>query len=167
MVGTFQNEFICISRGPEALSQSSHSLRAVRDFGLSRNLVLGTWSKENRGHSRISSELRLWWWERLLYQGRLRQMFVCLEYAVDGLTHWGWDKMAAISQTTFSNAFSWRKNVRISFKISLKFVPKGPINNIPALVQIIAWWQPLSESMVVRSLTHVCVTQPQWVKECI
>ena len=25
------------------------------------------------------------------------------------------------------------------FRISLKFVPKGPINNIPALVQIMAW----------------------------
>ena len=24
-------------------------------------------------------------------------------------THWGWDKMAAISQTTLSNAFSWMK----------------------------------------------------------
>ena len=39
--------------------------------------------------------------------------------------------MDAISQTTFSSAFSW-----IFLKISLKFVPKGPINNIPALVQI-------------------------------
>ena len=26
--------------------------------------------------------------------------------------------------------------------ISLKFVPKGPINNIPALVQIMAWRRP-------------------------
>ena len=26
------------------------------------------------------------------------------------------------------------ENVRISIKISLKFVPKGPINNIPALI---------------------------------
>ena len=25
------------------------------------------------------------------------------------LTHWGWDKMIAILQTTFSNAFSWMK----------------------------------------------------------
>ena len=25
------------------------------------------------------------------------------------LTHWGRDKMAAISQTTYSNAFSWMK----------------------------------------------------------
>ena len=28
-------------------------------------------------------------------------------------------------------------NVRTSIEISLKYVPKGPINNIPALVQII------------------------------
>ena len=28
------------------------------------------------------------------------------------------------------------ENVWISINISLKFVPKGPINNIPALVQI-------------------------------
>ena len=27
-------------------------------------------------------------------------------------------------------------------KISLNFVPKGPINNIPALVQIMAWRRP-------------------------
>ena len=30
------------------------------------------------------------------------------------------------------------ENVRISIEISLKFVPKGPINNIPALVQVMA-----------------------------
>ena len=34
------------------------------------------------------------------------------------------------------------ENVRILIKISLKFVPKGPINNIPALVQIMAWRRP-------------------------
>ena len=32
-----------------------------------------------------------------------------LRYCLYSLTHWGWDKMAAIFQTTFSNAFSWRK----------------------------------------------------------
>ena len=31
------------------------------------------------------------------------------------------------------------ENVWIPIEISLKFVPKGPINNIPALVQIMAW----------------------------
>ena len=45
--------------------------------------------------------------------------------------------MAAISQTTFSNAFSWMKMLEYRFKISLKFAPQGPINNIPALDQ---WW---------------------------
>ena len=60
------------------------------------------------------------------------------------------------------------ENVWIPIKISLKFVPKGPINNIPALVQIMAWRRPgdkpLSEPMVVSLPTHICVARPQWVK---
>ena len=31
------------------------------------------------------------------------------------------------------------ENIQIAIKISLKFVPKVPISNIPALVQIMAW----------------------------
>ena len=58
-------------------------------------------------------------------------VFICWHY---NRPHWGRDKMANISQTTFSNAFSRM--------ISLKFVPTGPINNIPALVQIMAWRRP-------------------------
>ena len=59
------------------------------------------------------------------------------------------------------------ENVWISLKISLKFVPKVPINNIPSLVQILAWRRsgdkPLSEPMMASLLTHICVTRPQWV----
>ena len=33
------------------------------------------------------------------------------------LTHWGWDKMAAILQTTFSNLFSWMKMYEIRLKL--------------------------------------------------
>ena len=59
------------------------------------------------------------------------------------------------------------ENVWISIKISLKFVPKGPINNIPSLVQIMALRRPgnkpLSEAMMVNLPTHICVTRPQWV----
>ena len=62
------------------------------------------------------------------------------------------------------------ENVWIPIKISLKFVPEGPINYIPALVQIMAWRptgdKPLSETMMVRLLTHICVTRPQWVNGC-
>ena len=57
--------------------------------------------------------------------------------------------MAAILQTTFSNAFSWIKNVWIANKNSLEFVPKGPIENVP-----------LSEAAMINQL----VTRPQWVK---
>ena len=59
------------------------------------------------------------------------------------------------------------ENVWISIKISLNFVPKGPVNNILALVQIMAWgWpgdKPLSKPMMVRLLTHIYITRPQWV----
>ena len=84
------------------------------------------------------------------------------------LTHWGREEMDAITQTTFSSAFFLKENVWIPTIISLKFVPKGPINNIPALVQIMAWRRPgdktLSEPMMVSLLTHIRVTRPQWVK---
>ena len=85
------------------------------------------------------------------------------------LTQWGRDTF--VSQTTLSNAFPWMKNARISFKISLKFVPKGSINNISALVQIMAWRRPgekpLSETMIVCLKTHICVTRPQWVNSWV
>ena len=61
--------------------------------------------------------------------------------------------MDAISQTTFSNALSWKKMFEIRKKNSVKFVPNGPINSIPTLVQIMAWRRPgdkpLSEPMAV------------------
>ena len=68
---------------------------------------------------------------------------------------------------TFKHIFL-TENIRISIKISLKFVPKGSFYNIPALIQIMAWRRPgdkpLSEPMMVSLLTHICVTWPQWVK---
>ena len=50
------------------------------------------------------------------------------------LTHWGQDKMAT---TLADNIFKCKfvnGNILISMKNLLKFVPKGPINNMPALV---------------------------------
>ena len=49
--------------------------------------------------------------------------------------HWGRGKMAAISQSTLSNVFSWTKLLEL-IEVWLKFVSKGPINNIPALAKI-------------------------------
>ena len=63
----------------------------------------------------------------------------------------------------------FNENPWIALKISLKFVPKVRINNVPALVQIMAWRRPgdkpLSEPMMVSFLTHICITRPQWVND--
>ena len=71
--------------------------------------------------------------------------------------------MAAISQTTISDVFSRKKMYKF------RFVLRGLINNIPALVQIMAWRRPgakpLSEPMMVNSLMHIYVTGPQWVDD--
>ena len=62
----------------------------------------------------------------------------------------------------------FNENVWISVKIALKFVPKGPINMIPAMFRIMAWHclgdKPLSEAMLVSLPMHICITRPQWVK---
>ena len=88
-------------------------------------------------------------------------LFRCL------LTHWGRDKMASVSQTILSNAFSWMKMLEFRLKFHWSFLPKDPINNVQALVQIMAWHRPgdkpLSEPMVVKLPMHICVTRPQWV----
>ena len=59
------------------------------------------------------------------------------------------------------------ENAWISLDISLKFVPTVRIDNIPTLVQIMAWRRPgdkpSSEPMMVSLLTHICVTRPQSV----
>ena len=60
-------------------------------------------------------------------------------------------------------------------QVSLKFVPMSPVNKIPALDlsldQIKAWHRPgdkpLSEPMLVRLPTHICITRPQWVNKPI
>ena len=60
------------------------------------------------------------------------------------------------------------ENVWISVRISLKCVPRDPINNIPLLVQTMACRRPgdkpLSEPMLVSLQTHICITRPQWVR---
>ena len=65
----------------------------------------------------------------------------------------------------------FNENVWILLKISLKFVPKGPINNIPALVQIMAWCspgdKPLSEPRMINLPMHIGVSRPQWIKGMI
>ena len=87
----------------------------------------------------------------------------------DWLKYWGRDKMAAIEQTTFSNALSWMKmyELWLRFHWILFLRAQLTISFHWSLVPIMAWRRPgdkpLSEAMMVRLTTHKCVTRPQWV----
>ena len=71
-----------------------------------------------------------------------------------------------IFKRTFLNDSVW-----ISLNISMKFVPKVRINNILALVEMMALirpgHKPLSEPMIVSLLTYISVIRPQWVNGTI
>ena len=62
------------------------------------------------------------------------------------------------------------ENVWISLMITQTFVPKVWINNIPALVEIMAWCQPgdkpVSQPIVVSLLMHICVTHLNELVSC-
>ena len=61
--------------------------------------------------------------------------------------------VAILANNIFKRIF-FNGNVRIFIQISLKFVPKCPIDNTSALVQVMDWRQigdtPLSEAMLTR-----------------
>ena len=97
-------------------------------------------------NSTISWYYSTTWYYRTRMQSR---QWTCIGHSIaQALTHWPLGDATKISKCKF-------------------FVPRGPINNIATLVQIMVWHQsgdkPLSEPMMVRSLTHIWVTLPQWV----
>ena len=68
---------------------------------------------------------------------------------------------------TFKRILLNESNI-ISIRFSLEFVPTGAINDIPTLVQIMAWrrpgYKPLPEAIMISLMAHICVTRPQWVQ---
>ena len=100
-------------------------------------------------------------YQLLTYCGRMAPM--CVSLLIETETN-GRHLADDIFKCIFLN-----ENVWIPIKISLTFVPKGRINNIPSLVQIMAWRRPgdkpLSEPLMVSLPTHICVTRPQWVNK--
>ena len=104
-----------------------------------------------------------------------------------GFLHWHWGNRTSLALTSvfcedintlrpgqngrhFADILKYiflNETVWISIKMSLKFVPKGIINNIPALVQIMALRRPsdkpVSEPIMARLPTHISVTRSQSV----
>ena len=65
---------------------------------------------------------------------------IMASYMVDPqLTHLPLDKMAAILADDIFICIFLNGNYRIQFQISLKYIPRSPIDNKPALVQVMAW----------------------------
>ena len=76
----------------------------------------------------------MWWWLDCVFHALL----VLARVGPWLLTHWDRNKMAAIFQTTFSNAFLI-ENIWIWNAIWLNFAPQVPIDNNTTLVHIMAW----------------------------
>ena len=101
----------------------------------------------------ISRQLSLEW------HHTLKKLYI--KELTDTLTHLSLDQMAAISQTIFSDAFSWMKSFVFRFKfhwslflrVQLRYSSMG------------SDYKPLFEPVMVRLPTHICVTRPQWVEK--
>ena len=84
----------------------------------------------------------------------------------DRLTHWGRDKMTAIFQTTFSNAFLLIKMYKLQLKFHCNFFP---------IVQLIIFQHWFGQWLGAVQATshylnqwwlvywHIYVTRPQWI----
>ena len=132
----------------------------VQDIDLMYWFVLHLFNDDTRPQRHISR----------LPQVGFSQSHVWLRFAwfSPALTHLSLDKMVAILADDIVKCIFLNENVWISITISLNFVHEGPINIIPALVQIMAWQRPgdkpLSELMMIILLTHICATRHHWVK---
>ena len=100
-----------------------------------RNGLLTWWLSVCLGHQHQ-------WLCRMDYSLSLLLGTTCTTSVLEGnnfeITHWGLDKMTAVFQTTFLNAFLELIFLYFDEKRSLKFVPLGPNDNISALIHIMA-----------------------------
>ena len=83
------------------------------------------------------------------------------------LTHHPLDKMTAILADDIFKCIFLNENYRNPIQISLKFVPRIPIDNKPALVQVMAWRRtgakPLPELMLAQFPDAYMRTMGRWV----
>ena len=117
-----------------------------RDYSVCRLKLLGIIIQHNKAWTKWLASCR-WHIQKYMY---FLELINTLSPRPNG-PHFPED----IFKCTFLNDNVWILN-----KISLKFVPKGQINNIPALVQTMAWHQPgdktLSEPMMVNETRMCC-----------
>ena len=117
-------------------------------------------------HSWLRSYISINW--KLLEVSMISSMFLLIRHNSKLLPRFckiSWDQHIEakkngchFTDNTFKCIFL-NENVGDSIKISLKFVRKSPVDNIPALGQIMAWCRPgnkpLSEPMMVTLPMHI------------
>ena len=106
-------------------------------------------------------------WNGCRRQKAARIQLICLHQWP--LTHLPLDKMAAILADDILKCILLNENDRIQIKISLKFVPMSPIDNKPALVQVMSKRRigPKPLPKLIDLLTPISSTREKWViKEC-
>ena len=121
--------------------------------------------------TKLTYKTALSFWFKHIYDYVSIRAYLCNDIVFETRKHTTYTLRPRQNGSHFpDDIFKWIfliEKVLISIEISLKFVPKGQINNIPALVQIMVWRRPgdkpLSEPMMVSLHTHICVTRPQWV----
>ena len=93
----------------------------------------------------------------------------CVLPAYFHLTHWGRDKMDAISQTTFSSAFSWMKMLKFRSKFRWSLFLKVQLTIFQHWFR---WWLGAEQATShylnqwwPNSTTHIFVIRPQWVNK--
>ena len=77
------------------------------------------------------STWKIWTLDRVIFVSIF--MVVCC-ICLFLLTHLRLDKMAATFTNYILKCIFWNENIRILIQVSLKFVPKCPIHNIPTMV---------------------------------
>ena len=75
--------------------------------------------------------------------------------------------MATILADSILEWIFLNENVRILIQISLKFVPKSPIDNKPALVQVMAWRQTGDKPLPEPMMTQCTNAQHIGIMKCI
>ena len=75
-------------------------------------------------------------------------------FANKRLTHLPLEKMAAFLADDIFNCIFLNWNDRIPIQMSLKYVPMSPIDNKPALVQVMAWCRTGDKPLPEPMMTH-------------
>ena len=84
-------------------------------------------------------------WCKMFCKNSACQGLICVKGGQ--LTHVPLDKMAANLADDIFKYIVMKEKLCISIRISLKFVPSGPFNNKPALVQAMAWCRKGDKSL--------------------